>query len=131
MRSIFVVLIIAVVAATAIIGSENLQAAPVSLKKSVTKLDEGTYIVKISLTSKDVSIYAFEISDPKGSIVDVYSPKSWCMLTDGGVCLARTLNAPLDEKKALEFIFYTTDPDVRFVWTFFDAMKQIGSPEIL
>ena len=106
-------------------------AAPAVVKKSVQQLDGGNYLIKIVVTAEKGDIYAFELTDPKSAIIDVYAPKSWCMLTDGGVCHSRTASAPIDAKRGIEFIIHATSPDAQYVWTFFDQLKQIGKPEVL
>ncbi len=120
-----------VLAALFLFASAAAFAAPATLKKSVEKLEDGNYLIKIVITAEKNEIYAFELTDPKGGIVDVYAPKSWCMLTDGGVCHSRTADAPIEAKKGIEFIIHATNPDGQYVWTFFDRLKQIGTPEVL
>lgn len=130
MRSTASLITVAILAAL-FLASSSAVAAPVVLKKSVTRLEDGSYTIKIAISAREAQIYAFEISDPKSSITDVYAPKSWCMLTDGGLCLARTSGDPISTKKTLEFIFHANAPDAQFIWTFFDALKQISAPEVL
>ena len=79
-------------------------AAPAAVKKSVQKIEDGNYLIKLVITSKAGEIFAFELKDPKNAIVDVYSPKSWCMLTDGEACHSRTASAPIGSAKGIEFI---------------------------
>lgn len=104
--------------------------APATVKKNVQALDGGNYLVKLVVTASKDGVYGFEIKDPKGSIVDVFAPKGWCILSDGEVGLART-GAPMTAGKSFEFVIYTTSGDAEFVWTFFGAMEQIGKPEVL
>jgi hypothetical protein len=105
--------------------------APATIKKSVQALEGGNYLIKLVVTASKGGIYAFEIKDPKGAIVDVYAPKGWCMLSDGEVGLARTGGMPIAVGKSLEFLIYATAGDAQFVWTFFGAMEQMGKPEVL
>ena len=104
--------------------------APATVKKSVQALGDGNYLIKLIVTASKDGIYGFEIKDPKGSIVDVFAPKGWCILSDGEVGLART-GMPITAGKSLEFVLYTTSGDAEFVWTFFGAMERIGKPEVL
>lgn len=106
-------------------------AAPATVKRSVQRLEDGNYLIKLVVTAEKEAIYAFELQDPKSTIIDVYAPKSWCMLTDGGVCHSRTGASPIEAKKGIEFIIHSTAPDAQYVWTFFDRMKQIGKTEAL
>ncbi len=106
-------------------------AAPATVKKSVQALEGGNYLIKLMVTSSKDGIYGFEIKDPKGSIIDVFAPKGWCILSDGEIGLARTGGAPITSGKSLEFLIYATSADAQFVWTFFGAMQQIGKPEVL
>jgi hypothetical protein len=106
-------------------------AAPATVKRSVQKLEDGNYLIKLVVTAEKDDIYAFELKDPKSTIIDVYAPKSWCMLTDGEVCHSRTASAPIETKRGFEFIIHATSPDAQYIWTFFDRMKQIGKSEVL
>ena len=106
-------------------------AAPATVKRSVERLEDGNYLIKLVITAEKEDIYAFELKDPKSTIIDVYAPKSWCMLTDGEVCHSRTATAPIAAKKGFEFIIHATSPDAQYIWTFFDQMKQIGKSDVL
>jgi hypothetical protein len=114
-----------------LILSVPILAAPATVKKSVQALDGGNYLIKLVVTASKDGIYAFEIKDPKGAIVNVFAPKGWCILSDGEVGLARTGGMPITAGKSLEFIVYATAGDAQFVWTFFGAMEQMGKPEVL
>jgi len=105
-------------------------AAPATVKKSVEALSGGNYLIKLVVTASKAGIYGFEIKDPKGTIVDVFAPKGWCILSDGEIGIARG-GAPIAAGKSLEFAIYATSGDAQFVWTFFGAMEQIGKPEVL
>jgi hypothetical protein len=104
--------------------------APVTVKKSVEALSGGNYLIKLVVTASKDGVYGFEIKDPKGTIVDVFAPKGWCILSDGEVGIARTA-APIATGKSFEFVVYATSGDAQFVWTFFGAMEQIGKSEVL
>ena len=105
--------------------------APATVKKSVQALDGGNYLIKMIVTASTDGIYAFELKDPKGSIIDVFATKGWCILSDGEVCLSRTSSAPIAAGKSIEFIIHATTPDAQYVWTFFGQMQQIGKSEVL
>lgn len=105
--------------------------APATIKKSVQELAGGSYLIKLVVTASKDGIYGFEIKDPKGSIVDVFAPKGWCILSDGEVGYARTGAMPVTAGKSVEFLIYATSGDGQYVWTFFGAMEQIGKPEVL
>jgi hypothetical protein len=106
-------------------------AAPATVKKTVQALDDGSYQIKFVVTASKADIYAFMITDPKGSLVDVYAAKGWCILTDGELSLARTGTSPITTKRSIEFIVYASSPDAQFVWTFFGPVNQLGKGEVL
>jgi membrane-bound ClpP family serine protease len=112
-------------ASTPVLGA----AAVVS--SNVQALEDGNYLIKLTVTASKVGIYAFELKDPKGSVLDVYAPKGWCILSDGEVCLARTGNLPINAGKSVEFIIHSSTKDTKFVWTFFGEMEQLGKSEVL
>jgi hypothetical protein len=105
--------------------------APATIKKSVQELDGGNYLIKLIVTAQSGGIYGFELKDPKGSIIDVFAAKGWCILSDGEVCLSRTGSAPIGAGKSIEFIIHATSADAKYVWTFFGPMQQIGKSEVL
>ena len=105
--------------------------APATVKKSVQALEGGDYVIKLVVTASRDGIYAFELKDPKGSIIDVFAPKGWCILSDGEVCLSRTAGSPITAGKSLEFIIHATAADGQYVWTFFGPMEQLGKSEVL
>jgi hypothetical protein len=104
--------------------------APATVKKTVQALEGGGYVIKLAVTASRDGIYAFELKDPKGSIIDVFAPKGWCSLSDGEVCLSRTGGSPIAAGKSLEFIIHTTAADGQYVWTFFGPMNQLGKSEV-
>lgn len=105
-------------------------AAPATVKKSVESLEGGNYLIKLVVTAAKDGIYAFELKDPKGSIIDVFAPKGWCILSDGEVCLSRTAGSPISAGKSLEFIIHATAADGQYVWTFFGPMDQLGKSAV-
>lgn len=119
------------VAALLVLGSAAAFAAPATVKKSVQQLDNGNYLIKLVVTSTGEGIYAFELKDPKGNILDIYAPRDWCFLSDGELGYSRTDDTPITAKRSLEFIIHAKTADASFVWTFFGELKQIGKPEVL
>jgi hypothetical protein len=105
--------------------------APATIKKSVQTLEDGNYLIKMVVTASSDGICAFEFKDPKGSIIDVFAAKGWCILSDGEVCLSRTSGSPIAAGKSIEFVIHATSADAKFVWTFFGPMQQIGKSEVL
>jgi hypothetical protein len=105
--------------------------APATVKKTVQALEGGNYLIKLVVTASKDGIYAFELKDPKGSIIDVFAAKGWCILSDGELCLSRTTSSPITAGKSLEFIIHATAADGQYVWTFFGPMDQIGKSEVL
>lgn len=105
--------------------------AAATVNTNVQALEEGKFLIKLTVTASNAGIFAIEMKDPKGSILDVYAPKGWCILSDGEVCLASTLGTPISAGKSMEFIIYSSTKDAKFVWTFFGQLEQIGKPEVL
>jgi hypothetical protein len=105
--------------------------APATVKKNVQALENGNFLIKLVVTSSKDGIFAFQLKDPKASIIDVYAPKGWCILSDGEVCMSRTSGAPILAGKSFEFVIYSTVSDAQYVWTFFGPMEQIGKSEVL
>lgn len=118
-------------AALLVFGAASAFAAPATVKKSVQQLENGNYLIKLVVTATGEGIYAFELKDPKGNVLDIYAPQGWCFLTDGELCCSRTAETPITAKRSLEFIIHAKTADASFVWTFFDELKQIGKPEVL
>ena len=117
--SLIVALLIASVPATV---------SATSVRKTVTAMEDGTYMIKLRVTASDASIYALKLGDPKAAIVDVYAPKGWCIVTDGEEFLARTSSSPIKSGKTVEFILHSNTADVSYSWTAFGTVKQIGKP---
>jgi hypothetical protein len=99
-----------------------------SVRKTVTAMEDGRYMIKLRVTASDASIYALKLGDPKAAIVDVYAPKGWCIVTDGEDFLARTSGSPIKSGKTVEFILHSTSADVSYSWTTFGKVKQLGKP---
>lgn len=112
-------------------ASSPILGAAATVSANTQALEDGNYLIKLTVTASKTGIYAFELKDPKGSILDVYAPKGWCILSDGEVCLARTGIVPINAGKSLEFIIHSNVKDAKFVWTFFGQIEQIGKPEVL
>jgi hypothetical protein len=111
--------------------SSTVQGAAATVNTNVKALEEGKFLIKFTVTASGSGIFAIQLKDPKGSILDVYAPKGWCFLSDGEVCLASTLGTPISAGKSMEFIIYSSTNDAKFVWTFFGPLEQIGKPEVL
>ena len=106
----------------------SVPASAASVRKTVTAMDDGRYMIKLRITASDASIYALKLADPKAAIVDVYAPKGWCIVTDGEDFLARTSGSPIKPSKTVEFILHSTSADVSYSWTAFGKVKQLGKP---
>jgi len=111
-----------------LIASVPASVSAASVKKTVTAMEDGRYLITLRVTAGDASIYALKLDDPKTAIVDVYAPKGWCIVTDGEELLARTSGNPIKSGKTIEFILHSTSADVAYSWTLFGPMKQIGKP---
>jgi hypothetical protein len=99
-----------------------------SLKKSVTAMEDGKYLIKVRVTASSASIYTLKLQDPKASIIDVYAPKGWCIVTDGEEFLAKTSGAPIKANKTVEFIIHSSSADVSYEYSVHGLLKQIGKP---
>jgi len=124
---------VCIVAAFGLILAMSIPAlgAPATVKKSVQELENGNYLIKLVVTSTSQGIYAFQFKDTKASVIDVYAPKGWCILSDGEMCLSRTSGSPIAAGKSFEFVIHSTNKDAEYVWTFYGPMNQIGKPEVL
>lgn len=111
-----------------LIASVPASVSAASVKKTVTAMEDGRYLITLRVTAGDASIYALKLDDPKAAIVDVYAPKGWVIVTDGEELLARTAGSPIKSGKTVEFILHSTSADVGYSWTLFGPMKQIGKP---
>jgi hypothetical protein len=103
-------------------------ASAANVTKSVTPMEDGNYLIKLKVTATEGTIYALRIIDPKASIVDVYAPKGWCVVTDGGDYLARTGANPIESGKMTEFLIHSSTDDVQYTYTVFGKMDQLGKP---
>ena len=112
-------------------ASSPVLGAAATVNANVQALEEGKYLIKLKVIASSSGIYALEMKDPKGSILDVYAPKGWCILTDGEVCLASTLGTPITAGKSMEFIIHSSTKDAQFVWTFYGPLEQMGQPAVL
>lgn len=111
-----------------LIASVSAPLSAASVRKSVTAMEDGRYMIKLRITASDASIYALKLGDPKAAIVDVYAPKGWVIVTDGEDFLARTSGSPIKPGKTVEFILHSTSSDVSYSWTTFGKVKQLGKP---
>jgi hypothetical protein len=111
--------------------SHPILGAEAKIHKSVTPTSDGKYVIKLKVTATSSSIYALKLFDQKASITDVYAPKGWCIVTDGGDFLARTFDKPILQNKFVEFIIHSSSEDIQYTWTVFGRMKQLGPPKVL
>jgi hypothetical protein len=99
--------------------------------KSVTRMSDGNFIIKVKITSLGKDIYTLRLIDPDGSIIEVYAPKGWCVATDGEAYLARTAANPIKAKRSVEFIIHSDLEDISFTCSVFGMFDQIGLPETI
>ena len=111
--------------------SQSAFGAAASIKKSVTVMEDGKFLVKIKVTASGSNIYGLKLIDPEASIINVYAPRGWCIVTDGEDFLARTSNVPLKAGRTVEFIIHSTSDKINYTWSVFNQMKQLGKPGIL
>lgn len=111
-----------------LIASVPASLSAASVKKTITAMEDGRYLIKLRVTASDASIYALKLGDPKAAIVDVYAPKGWCIVTDGEELLARTSGSPIKSGKTVEFILHSTSADVSYSWSVFGTVNQLGKP---
>lgn len=99
-----------------------------SVKKSVTAMEDGRYLIRVRVTASSASIYTLKLQDPKASIIDVYAPRGWCIVTDGEDFIAKTSGYPIKANKTVEFIIHSSSADLSYNYSLFGMMKQIGKP---
>lgn len=99
-----------------------------SVKKSVTAMEDGRYLIRVRVTASSASIYTLKLQDPKASIIDVYAPRGWCIVTDGEDFLAKTSGYPIKANKTVEFIIHSSSADLSYNYSVFGLIKQIGKP---
>lgn len=99
-----------------------------SVKKYVTPMEDGNYLVKLRVTASRAGIYAMCLIDPKAAIVDVYAPKGWCVVTDGGDYMARTGGSPIAPGKTVEFLIHSKTEEIQYTFSVFGKLEQIGKP---
>ncbi len=120
------ILIIAV--ALLVVTSYSAFSDSAKVKKYVTPMEDGNYLVKLKVTASGAGIYAMQLIDPKGAIINVYAPKGWCAITDGGDYLARTGGNPIASGKTVEFLIHSKTDDIQYTFTVFGKMEQLGKP---
>ena len=113
----------------AIAGHSIMAAAP-RITKSITPMEDGTFMVRIRMTASGNDVYALRLIDPEAAIYDVFAPRGWVTVTDGEDFLART-NTALKDGKAVEFVIYSRSEKVAYTWTAFGKIKQLGKPGTL
>lgn len=113
------------------IFSQSITAAPASIRKSVTPMEDGKFLIKLSVTSGGSNIYGLRLIDPESSIINVYAPRGWCAITDGEDYLARTSGSPLKSGKPVEFIIHSDSDKVSYTWMVYGKMKQLGKAQTM
>ena len=111
--------------------SQSAFGAAASISKSVTVMEDGRYLIKLRVTSSGQSIYGLKLIDPHASIVDVYAPAGWCIVTDGEDFLARTSTKPLKSGNSAEFIIHSSTDKIEYTWSVHGDLKQLGKVEKL
>ncbi|MCK4537570.1 MAG: hypothetical protein KAV42_02105 [Candidatus Krumholzibacteria bacterium] len=111
--------------------SQSAFGAAASVKKSVTPMEDGRYLIKLKVTSAGSDIYGLRIIDPEASIINIYAPRGWCAITDGEDFLARTFNLPLKSGRPVEFIIHSSTDKINYTWSVSGKMKELGKPETL
>jgi hypothetical protein len=124
-KTSLVCLVIAVAVCVLTYGTVH---AAAKITKSVTAMEGGNYLIKLNVTASGGTVYALQLIDPKGGIVDVYAPKGWCVVTDGGDYLARTGSKPIAPGKSIEFLIHSSTDEINYTYTVFGRLKQLGKP---
>ena len=127
-RSTKVLTSIVIAVALCAVFSHSVFGAAAKLQKSVTPMEGGEYLIKLKVTATGSSIYALNLIDAQSSIIDVYAPLGWCMVTDGEDLIARTYDEPIKSGKSIEFVIHSTSKDVGFTWTVAGRIERIGEP---
>ena len=111
--------------------SQSVFGAAAVIKKSVTVMEDGRFLIKLKVTSSGSDIYALKLIDPEAAIVNVYAPVGWCVVTDGEDLLARTSLKPLKAGKPAEFIIHSSTDKIEYTWSVHGDLKQLGNVEKL
>lgn len=115
-------IIITLALTTALLG------APAKVSKSVEYMEDGNFHIKLRVRATTNLIYAVELLDPEGAIIDSYSPRGWCSVSDEGALLARTNNKPIKPGEYVEIIILSTSDKANYTWTVGNKIEQIGNP---
>jgi hypothetical protein len=105
--------------------------SPYKINKTVTPMENGNFLVKIIITSSGKDIFGVKLIDSDESILDVYAPKGWCVVTDGGSYAARTSGNPIKKSKSIELIIHTSLEDISFTYSIFGLIEQMGLPNTI
>ena len=125
-RSTKILTSIVIAVALCAVFSHSVFGAAAKLQKSVTPMEGGEYLIKLKVTATGSSIYALNLIDAQSSIIDVYAPLGWCMVTDGEDLIARTYDEPIKAGKSVEFVIHSTSKDIGFTWSVAGRLEQIG-----
>ncbi|MBN1164340.1 MAG: hypothetical protein JXB45_07160 [Candidatus Krumholzibacteriota bacterium] len=118
------VLLFSTIALLALISQAALGAV-VTLEKSVTPMEDGKFLIKIKVRTSSSDVFGLRLIDPRASIVNIYAPRGWCVVTDGEDFLARTSQEPVKTGKPVEFIIHSSSSEVDYTWSAFGLLKQI------
>ncbi|MBN2185212.1 MAG: hypothetical protein JW746_07780 [Candidatus Krumholzibacteriota bacterium] len=111
--------------------SQSVFGAAAEIKKSVTVMEDGRFLIKLKVTSSGSAIYGLKLIDPEAAIVNVYAPAGWCIVTDGEDLLARTSTKPLKAGKTVEFVIHSSTDKIDYTWSVHGDLKQLGNVEKL
>ena len=119
-----VIVLVAFISSFALAGSAT-------ISKRVVPVENGEFMIKLRVTAVGSSIYSLKLIDEKSSIVNVYAPKGWCMVTDSEELIARTGEKAIKPGKTVEFIIYTSSREATFKWEAYGMFKKLGKGGVI
>jgi len=106
-------------------------AGSAKISKKVVPVENGEFMIKLRVTAIGSSIYALKLIDEESSIVNIYAPKGWCMITDSEELIARTGEKAIKPGKSVEFIIYTSSRETTFKWETYGIFKKLGKGGVI
>ena len=123
---LFIIILIFTSIALLALFSQAALGAAVTLEKSVTPMEGGNFLIKIKVHTSSSQVFGLSLIDPRSSIIDVYAPRGWGVITDGEDFLARTSQEPVKTGRVVEFLIHSTSSEVNYTYTAYGLLEQIG-----
>jgi hypothetical protein len=100
-------IVLTVLAFAVVTALPALAADPVVAKRVVTE-EDGSTVLKISISAANQSIYGVTVTDETGSIADIWVPKGWVGISSGDQVIFRG-DSPISSGKTVTFSIVTTN----------------------